>query len=417
MLIIDKGKLTGFIRGDYSRGEIMKFYISTLGEFDIKVDGQSILRDSNRMYRIYKLFEYFLTFRNKKLLPETIIDNLLSDSESENPKNMLRTQIFRLRKIINALIPKGELPEKYMNLNFTNGYYCLEIGENTIVDIDVFENLIQKGDKEREYDIESAIESYQNAISLYKGLYLSDNAYEVWLVPTRNYYQRLFLKTLNKYIDLLKRNEENEKIVNLCEKSLLIEPFEESIHIELIEALLKIGQNKSAMQHYEYALNMLEKELDAKPSAKFINYINIIQNYTSRNNDLDIEAINKSLEEELPEGAMYCSLEYFKFLFNLQKRKSKRNNEYDYLLSIMINSNNNKSINDVFSVLKKSLRKGDVFTSWNDNQILVMLHNVKENGTETIKERLTDNLINYTRINRNEIRLIFQPVSMENTIL
>jgi DNA-binding SARP family transcriptional activator len=369
------------------------------------------------MYRIYKLFEYFLTFRNKKLLPETIIDNLLSDSESEDPKNMLRTQIFRLRKIINALIPKGELPEKYMNLNFTNGYYCLEIGENTIVDIDVFENLIQKGDKEREYDIESAIESYQNAISLYKGLYLSDNAYEVWLVPTRNYYQRLFLKTLNKYIDLLKRNEENEKIVNLCEKSLLIEPFEESIHIELIEALLKIGQNKSAMQHYEYALNMLEKELDAKPSAKFINYINIIQNYTSRNNDLDIEAINKSLEEELPEGAMYCSLEYFKFLFNLQKRKSKRNNEYDYLLSIMINSNNNKSINDVFSVLKKSLRKGDVFTSWNDNQILVMLHNVKENGTETIKERLTDNLINYTRINRNEIRLIFQPVSMENTIL
>ena len=395
----------------------MKFYISTLGEFDIKVDGQSILRDSNRMYRIYKLFEYFLTFRNKKLLPETIIDNLLSDSESDDPKNMLRTQIFRLRKIINALIPKGELPEKYMNLNFTNGYYCLEIGENTIVDIDVFENLIQKGDKEREYDIESAIESYQNAISLYKGLYLSDNAYEVWLVPTRNYYQRLFLKTLNKYIDLLKRNEENEKIVNLCEKSLLIEPFEESIHIELIEALLKIGQNKSAMQHYEYALNMLEKELDAKPSAKFINYINIIQNYTSRNNDLDIEAINKSLEEELPEGAMYCSLEYFKFLFNLQKRKSKRNNEYDYLLSIMINSNNNKSINDVFSVLKKSLRKGDVFTSWNDNQILVMLHNVKENGTETIKERLTNNLINYTRINRNEIRLIFQPVSMENTIL
>lgn len=395
----------------------MKLYISTLGEFDIKLDGQSILRDSSRMYRIYKLFEYFLTFRNKKLLPETIIDNLLSDSESEDPKNMLRTQIFRLRKIINALIPKGELPERYLNLNFTNGYYCLEIGENTIVDIDIFESLIQKGDKEWEYDIESAIENYQSAINLYKGLYLSDNAYEVWLVPTRNYYQRLFLKTLNKYIDLLKRNEENEKIVNLCEKSLLIEPFEESIHIELIEALLKIGQNKSAMQHYEYALNMLEKELDAKPSAKFINYINIIQNYTSRNNDLDIEAINKSLEEELPEGAMYCSLEYFKFLFNLQKRKSKRNNEYDYLLSIMINSNNNKSINDVFSVLKKSLRKGDVFTSWNDNQILVMLHNVKENGTETIKERLTDNLINYTRINRNEIRLIFQPVSMENTIL
>jgi DNA-binding SARP family transcriptional activator len=261
----------------------MKLYISTLGEFDIKLDGQSILKDSSRMYRIYKLFEFFLTFRNKKLLPETIIDNLLSDSESDDPKNMLRTQIFRLRKIINSLIPKGELPESYLNLNFTNGYYCLEIGENTIVDIDVFESLIQKGDKEREYNINSAIDNYQNAISLYKGLYLSDNAYEVWLVPTRNYYQRLFLKTLYKFIELLRKNEENERIVALCEETLLIEPFEENIHIELIEALLKIGQNKSAMQHYEYALNMLEKELDAKPSAKFISFNNKIQNYSTRN--------------------------------------------------------------------------------------------------------------------------------------
>jgi len=403
----------------------MKFYITTLGEFDIKVDGQSILRDSNRMYRIYRLFEYFLTFRNKKLLPETIIDSLLSDSESEDPKNMLRTQIFRLRKIINSLVPKGEHSERYLNLNFSNGYYCLEIGENTIIDIDVFESLIKKGDKEREYDIESAIENYHNAISLYKGLYLSDNAYEVWLVPTRNYYQRLYLKTLYKFIDLLKRNEENERIVNLCEESLLIEPFEENIHIELMEALLKIGQNKSAMQHYEYALNMLEKELGAKPSAKFVNFINRIQNYTSRNGDFDIEAINKSLEEELSKGAMYCSLEYFKFLFNLQKRKSKRNNEYDYLLSITINENNNNyekyeiknSLSAVFSVLEKSLRKGDVFTCWNDNHILVMLHDVKENGTETIKERLINNLRNYTRINGNEIKMIFQPVSLENTIL
>lgn len=89
----------------------MKLYISTLGEFDIKVDGQSILRDSARMYKIYRLFEYFLTFRNKKLLPETIIDNLLSDSESDDPKNLLRTQIFRLRKTLNLIIPKNEDPQ------------------------------------------------------------------------------------------------------------------------------------------------------------------------------------------------------------------------------------------------------------------------------------------------------------------
>ena len=363
----------------------MELYISTLGEFDIKVDGQSILKDSSRMYKIYRLFEYFLTFRNKKLLPETIIDNLLSDSESDDPKNMLRTQIFRLRKTINSIIPKSEDASKFLNLNFTNGYYCLEIGENAVLDIDEFESFIRKGDRERDYDSNSAIKNYQKAISLYKGLYLSDNAYEVWLVPTRNYYQRLFIKTLYKFIDLLKKNEENERIIALCEEMLLIEPYEENIHIELMEALLRIGRNKSAMNHYEYSLSMLEKELDAKPSSKFMSFAKKMNNNSSRKSDLDIEEINKNLEQEPLVGAMYCSLDYFKFLINIQKRKSLRKNENDYLCIITINRNEdnyyksielNKGVSDVFSVLEKSLRKGDVFTSWNENQILIMLHDV-----------------------------------------
>lgn len=403
----------------------MRLYITTLGEFDIKADGKSILKDSNRMYKIYRLFEYFLTFRNKKLLPETIIDNLLSDSESDDPKNMLRTQIFRLRKIINSLIPKNEDSSKFLNINFTNGYYSLEIGENTVIDIDEFESFIQKGDNERDYDTNSAINDYQSAINLYKGLYLSDNAYEVWLVPTRNYYQRLFIKTLYKFIELLKKNEENERIITLCEQTLLIEPFEENIHIELMETLLRIGQNKSAVNHYEYASNMLEKELGAKPSPRFMNFIKRMNNYSSRKSDLDIEEINKNLEEELSIGAMYCSLEYFKFLFNIQKRKSLRNNENDYLCIITINRNEdnyyksielNKGISDVFLVLGKSLRKGDAFTSWNENQILIMLHDVREKGTEIIKERIIKSLMEYTRIRRNEINMIFQPLFSENTM-
>jgi len=46
-----------------------------------------------------------------------------------------------------------------------------------------------------------------------------------------------------------------------------------------------------------------------------------------------------------------------------------------------------------------------------------MLHDVKENGTEAIKERLVNSLRDYTRINKNEIQMLFQPISMENTKL
>src|SRR5690554_6213522 len=105
----------------------MKLFINSLGVFDLKMEDKSLLKEASRSYRIFKLFQYFLTFRNKKLLPETIIDNLWQDSESFDPKNMLRAQIFRLRQAIKNLLPEDIDESKYLNISFNNGYYTLEV--------------------------------------------------------------------------------------------------------------------------------------------------------------------------------------------------------------------------------------------------------------------------------------------------
>jgi len=388
-----------------------------LGEFDIKINNQSILKESSRTYRLYKLFEYFLTFRNKKLLPEAIIDNILSDSESDDPKNVLRTQIFRLRKTIKGFLPSDMDESKYMTINFINGYYFLEIGENTIIDVDEFENLIRQADLEREYNIEASANLYQKALKLYKGLYLSDNSYEVWLVPARNYYQRLYLKTLYKLIDILKENNENEKIITLCEESFLIEPYEENIHINLMEAMLAQGQQKNALNHYEYSLNLIKKELDTKPSNNFTEMLDKIQNYSARDVHADIDSLERDLEDRNLLGAMQCNIESFKFLFNLQKRKSFRNDENDYLCIININWNQDRNSRELSELLRNSLRKGDVFTFWNKSQILVMLHNVRDEGIKKIENRIYNNLRNYTKLNSNDINMIFQPLVSEKSMM
>lgn len=403
-----KGKTTGVY---------MKLNINTLGEFDIKINNQSILKESSRTYRLYKLFEYFLTFRNKKLSPEAIIDNILSDSESDDPKNVLRTQIFRLRKTIKSFLPSDMDESKYMTINFINGYYFLEIGENTIIDVDEFENLIRQADLEREYNIEASANLYQKALKLYKGLYLSDNSYEVWLVPTRNYYQRLYLKTLYKLIDILKENNENEKIITLCEESFLIEPYEENIHINLMEAMLAQGQQKSALNHYEYSLNLIKKELDTKPSNNFTELLDKIQNYSVRDVHANIDSLERDLEDINLFGAMQCNIESFKFLFNLQKRKSVRNDENDYLCIINVNWNQDRNPRELSELLRNNLRKGDVFTFWNKSQILVMLHNVRDEGIKKIENRIYNNLRNYTKLNSNDINMIFQPLVSEKSMM
>ncbi len=395
----------------------MKISISTLGEFDIKSDGQSILRQSSRTYRLNKLFEYFITFRNKKLLPEVIIDNLLSESESDDPKNMLRTQIFRLRKIIKAFLPDGADESEYLMINFVNGYYCLEIGEKTEIDVDEFEALIQQGDMDMEHDPESAARLYQSAIKLYNGLYLSDNAYEVWLVPTRNYYQRLYLKTFQKLIELLKEKNETEKVVALCEEALLVEPYEEIIHINLMEAMLQQGQQKNALNHYEYSMKLLVRELDIKPSAIFTEMFNKIQNHVSEDNPADFISISSELDDENLLGAMQCSIDSFKFLLNLQRRKTFRNDENDYLCIMNVNDISSKKSKELAEILKYSLRKGDVFTYWNQNQVLMILHNVKDGGITVIRDRIYSKIRNSSTIDERDISFSYKPLMQEESAL
>lgn len=407
-------------------GISVKIYISTFGEFDIKSDGNSLLKDLGRTYRLYKLFQYFLTFRQKKLLPETIIDNLWSDSESSDPKNMLRTQIFRLRGFIKSLFPEGEDDNKYITVDFINGYYCLNMGENVKLDVDEFEQLINQGDLLKKENEDSAIQKYYEAINIYKGLYLSENTYEIWIVPTRNYYNRLYLKTLHKLINLLKSKKEFEKIISLCENALLIDSYDEDIHIQMMDALLFMGLHKEALNHYENTVLLLEKEVDAKPSGEFTSFLKKIQSYSSSYSKIiDIDSISNDLNNINVEGALCCSKEDFNFLINVQKRRSLRQNEFDYIGLFTINESiylNNSKLMEEYSiaineVLEKSLRKGDVFSFLNDNQIIMLLHDVHNDGIIRIKNRIKKNMKMYDFINLDSLTLTFQPLDYENIVI
>lgn len=398
----------------------MKLYISTFGNFDIRDENNSLLKDAARQYRLNKLLQYFLTFRNKKLLPETIIDNLFRDSESLDPKNVLRTQIFRLRQALKEIVPKVEDEADYISLNFINGYYCLGVGKKVILDADRFEELIAEGDQAINTDFKEAIDLYTKALQLYDGNYLSENPYEVWVVPVRNYYGRLYIKTITKLMEILRDQDRHEEIIRLCEKALFVEPYEETLHIYLMEAMLKLGQITNAKNHYDYAAGLIEKEVGVKTSQGLVNIHRKILNYLSEKTDIDISNIGGKLEETQLGGALYCDLDYFKFLYNIQKRKAKRNNQDDLISLITLKYHDtkyseieiNKWVNIMTKLLRSSLRSVDAFTFWNDSQILILLNDVKENGKEIIENRIRERLNN-----SYDIEIKFKPLSSEDFLL
>ncbi len=369
-------------------------YITTLGVFDLKVKDESIAQDFGRSYRIIKLLHYFLTFKNKKLLPESIIDNLYQDSQSFDPKNMLRAQIYRLRQSLKKLVPEGQEERDYISIIFSNGYYSLELGKKIILDVDLFEDLIRDGDNIREKDINKAIEIYKRAINLYKGNYLEESSYEIWLVPIRNYYNRIYIKTLFNLLDLLKEKNEYESIIEICEEAIQYISEEEGIHIYLMESMLKLGQIKNALSYYEFIFPSFSNEIANTLSPRMKNIYKKIQSHFNENKKLEIGEIELKLEEENETGPLYCNMDYFKFIFSSQKRKRKYGEERDYISLISLDSNiyDKEEIKKwskiVRNALDKTLRKGDIYTFWNDTQVLVLLSNVKEGGLASIESRL-----------------------------
>ena len=393
--------------------------IKTLGVFDISINGKSLIKKGTRTYKINKLLQYFIAFRNRKILPETIIENLFPEDEYSDPKNTLSTQIFRLRKAIKNIIPEGEEQDKYLTISSTNGNYILEVGENVEIDVDEFENLIKKGDKELSQNREEALEIFNKALEIYEGMFLAENAYEVWLTPVRNYYNRLYIKIIFQTIEILKDRENYDEITRTCEKALNYEPYDEDIHICFMEAMLKQGHFTNALNHYEYVLNLLKEEMGIISSPKLDKFYKKIKSTISEKRKMTIIDFLNKIDLEEAKGSMQCDFSDFKVIVDNQRRKGERNFEDDYVSIITLEQTEDTLVNswveEMTQILKNSLRKGDVFTFWNDKQILILLHEVKQQALIIIEKRIRDKIRTRPKIAKLKINIDFKPLLEEKS--
>src|SRR6056297_1943419 len=394
----------------------MQMNIKTLGVFDISINGKSLIKKSSRTYKINKLLQYFIAFRNRKILPETIIENLFPEDEYSDPKNTLSTQIYRLRKSIKSLIPEGEEEINYLSISSLNGNYILELGENVNIDVDNFEDLIKLGDQKLSKNRDEALEIYNQALEIYKGMFLAENGYEVWLTPVRNYYNRLYIKVIFQTIEILKEKESYDIITRTCEKALDFEPYDEDIHICFMESMLKQGYFTSVLNHYEYVVNLLNKEMGINSSPKLDKFYKKIKSTISEKRKMTIIDFWNKIELEEVKGAMKCDFSDFKVIIDNQRRKGQRNSEGDYISIITLESEREDiSISknweeEMSQILQNSLRKGDVFTFWNDKQILILLHEVKQQALMIIEKRFRDKIIQKPKIAKLKINIDFKPL-------
>ncbi|NLG87196.1 MAG: hypothetical protein GX489_08260, partial [Firmicutes bacterium] len=401
--------------------------IFTLGDFDIQCQGESCLALCERSYKLMELLRYFITFHNKRLLPETIIDDLWPNNDFKDPKSVLRTQVFRLRKWIKEMqFIVNYHYGPWLELIFSNGYYLLTLGDECWLDTDMFEAAIKKADVLAKQNDLQAIDLYQQALALYKGQYMAGTLHNEWLFPFQNRYHRLYLQALFCLLELLNNNKAYKEIIEVYEGAVAIEPYDETLHLYFLQALLALGDVKSVLSHYNYITSLLYKELGVKPSAPLKALYRQLQKTTQDNHETDLILIEKELaDEDDMGGALCCDIDYFRFLYQLEKRRSLRADKTTFLGLITIfgskeflTSKGNKNvIRQLTPVLQSSLRKGDVFTWWNDNQILVLLTVQQKENLNIIMHRLRRRLQEVISQDKVDIKIRFKPLTEENSFL
>lgn len=393
--------------------------IFTFGDFDIRIGNKSIIEGLGRKYKILELFKFFISHKNKKLLPEIIIENLFEYNESDDLKNVLRTQIFRLRKFIEEIKRQININELLFDIEFINGYYILKISDNLKIDNDIFELSIEKANMMNLNSLKAA-NYYEKALKVYIGEYMGECSCGDWIIPIRNRYNRIFIHSANKLISIYKENSMFKEIADICEKVIEIQPFDETFHIYYMEALKEMGQIKHALSYYEYTTYKMYKDYDMKPSIAMKDLYRKLQIANGEKIITDLYFIEKRLKDSEVQGAMYCDLEYFKFLYNLEKRKSIRGNVDTYISLITLNhkkrttDNLKQSRNVLKAILLKSLRKGDVITFWNEDQAIIMITEIKSEFLYLIEDRIQKQFRKYLKGNCN---LEFKFNKISNSII
>lgn len=370
--------------------------IYTLGRFKVLKETTVISDKAKRSAKLWELFKYLLTHREKAVPVDSIVDSLWPDRDYCDQNAALHTLTHRMRKLFFEEFADGFEP---FSLNVSQGCYLMKLNNNCWLDADEFTENTSRAAEQAQHDQVSAINTFQRAIKLYCGEYLPEYSTKKWVLPAKRYYRHLYLQNLLCKMKLYMDFGQYEDVCALCEKAFRVEQFMEveTLHIYFMEALLRSGNQQEALCHYDFLTTSLYQEFGTKPSAAMRDLYRKIKPDVETSG-LNLNAIiEKIAERDDISGAFVCDLDFFRFLYNLELRKCDRTEKDLALILLSLKSDESRvydknSIDKAMYSLEKSLlsslRKGDVITRWGSSQFLVFLSDIEFNGVNTIFKRL-----------------------------
>ncbi len=364
--------------------------ITTLGDFSISYGNKTISETSRRSNNLWSMLEFFVAMRRKEIPHSEIIELFYDDSK--NPVSALKTQISRIRDVLGTL---GYKSGKDLLKSCVGGYKW-DVGNDCVIDADEFEKLCNKAFSADDNKPQQ-LKYITDAIMLYRGDYLPSQSGEAWSVPITAYYHNLYVRAVHLACELMYEKKMYDDLILLCKNAVLIEPYDEKIHIFLIRALSESGNSKEANVYYLYAVDLFYNKLGINPSDKFLAlYDETVKNRPGAQVGFDtvMEFLSDDNENA---GAFQCEYEFFKHIYKIESRASMRDGRHIYLAILTLSPDNatelslkkqNALMEKLVYCVKYSLRNSDIFARLSLSQYIILLETPSLENAQMVMERI-----------------------------
>ena len=363
-----------------------KIFIRMMGAFVIEV-GDVVYDDlATRSRKGAGLMQYLILQRGTPTSTQRMTRELWSGRRSENPENALKTLVSRTRSMLNSLCP--DLGRCIVS---SAGGYSWECTPDVSVDVleimDIYALLEQNpGEEVRRSLSERLLDLYRGDLFRTGNVY-SDATQVSWL-------HREYLDTVYRYVELLKANEEYNRICEVCQAALKVDEQDEHLHILLMEAMSNLNRTQEALEEYRRVAQRSRRgDVDEGPSeALQAAYQNLAEESQSLQFNLDVIHNELTREEKNWRGPYFCEYRAFKEIYNIEIRNVERMGSTMFLGVIMLVSSNpitrESAMAGLQEILRTNLRKGDIVTRFSDNMYAMLLPTVNYNTGSIVLERI-----------------------------
>jgi ATP/maltotriose-dependent transcriptional regulator MalT/DNA-binding SARP family transcriptional activator len=165
---------------------------------------------------------------------------------------IFRSTLYRLRR---AIFRESIL--------FAEGRYRFNRESDYWFDAEIFEELLDRA--EQSATSEERMTLLEEALSLYRGDYL-EGVYADWCALERERLQGRYLAALDTLASLYADRRELQPAVDLYQRLLTQDPYQEVAHRELMRCYYRLGDRASAIRQYQICTDILREDLGLSPA-------------------------------------------------------------------------------------------------------------------------------------------------------